>query len=140
MEKNLLLLAEVQNWGLMRAPCWKSTTWRIYSDRSYVVESQFLSKPDEDEDQRLTMYSRPITKSQKRGKMRMNSFEKLLAAMETDPWRSPGLNNQACDGEGWKIEMYGPDGTVIRSSGNLGYIYGEKVLETIAGLLPGSKT
>lgn len=36
----------------------------------------------------------------------MSSFEKMLAAMETDPWRTPGLDIQACDGEGWKIEMY----------------------------------
>ncbi len=69
----------------------------------------------------------------------MNSFEKMLAAMETDPWRTPGLDIQACDGEGWKIEMYGPDGTVIRSSGELGYIYGEQALETIASLLPSSR-
>ena len=98
-----------------------------------------MRKPDEDELQRITSYAQLITTKKKRGKMRMSSFEKMLAAMETDPWRTPGLDIQACDGEGWKIEMYGPDGTVIRSSGELGYIYGEQVLETIASLLPGSR-
>lgn len=139
MDRYLLMLAEVHNWGLKCAPCWESTTWRVFSDRAYVVESQYMRKPDEDEMQRITSYAQLITTKKKRGKMRMSSFEKMLAAMETDPWRTPGLDIQACDGEGWKIEMYGPDGTVIRSSGELGYIYGEQVLETIASLLPGSR-
>ena len=139
MDQYLLLLAEDHNWGFKRAPCWESTTWRVFSDRSYEIESQYLRKPDEDELQRISSYSQLILTKKKRGKMRMSSFEKLLAAMETDPWRTLGLDVQACDGEGWKIEMYDPEGIVIRSSGELGYIYGEPVLETIASLLPRSR-
>ena len=110
----------------------------MFNDRTYVVERRYTRKPDEDELQRITSCSQLIVTRKKRGKMRISSFEKLLAAMETDPWRTPGLDIQACDGEGWKIEMYSHEGMVIRSSGALGYIYGEQVLEAIASLLPGS--
>ena len=139
MDRYLLLLAEVHNWGFKCAPCWESTTWRVFSDRSYVVESQYTRKPDKAELQRITSYAQLIITKRKRGKMRMSSFEKMLATMETEPWRTPGFDIQACDGEGWRIEMNGPNGAVIRSSGELGYIYGEQVLEAIASLLPGSR-
>lgn len=47
------------------------------------------------------------------------------------------IEDMACDGEAWEIEYYDPDCRILNSSGDAGYIYGEKCLEKIISLLPG---
>ena len=36
----------------------------------------------------------------------------------------------------WELEAYREDGSIEKTSGKLGYIYGDRVLETIVSLLP----
>lgn len=45
------------------------------------------------------------------------------------------LNIRAYDGVAWKIDYYSTDGNILNSSGKLGYIYGEKLLEDIVKVL-----
>ena len=63
-------------------------------------------------------------------------FAKLQEALKPEPWRDPAIDVFACDGVAWKIESYKEDGSVEKTSGKMGYIYGHSVLETIVDLLP----
>ena len=57
-----------------------------------------------------------------------------------EPWRDPTPDVYVCDGVAWEIESYNEDGSIDKSSGKLGYIYGHSVLETIVNLLPSDGT
>lgn len=65
-----------------------------------------------------------------------DDFLKLCEAIKIAPWRDPTLDVHACDGVAWKLEAYDKDGSIDKTSGTLGYIYGNRVLETIVSLLP----
>ena len=63
-------------------------------------------------------------------------FNKLLDALEMDPWRPDGEAIHACDGSAWELRQFDKTGKTIRHSGRLGYICGNAVLEQIVSLLP----
>ena len=64
------------------------------------------------------------------------AFTKLKEAIKKEPWRDPSINRDACDGEAWEINSYKEDGSIDKTSGKLGYIYGQRILEAITELLP----
>jgi len=78
-----------------------------------------------------------LVKKQSTGIMEEDTFTKLREALMAEPWRDPTLDVHACDGVAWEIESYRADGSIEKSSGKLGYIYGHRVLESIVSLLPG---
>lgn len=59
---------------------------------------------------------------------------KTLEALCNEMWEESHSN--ANDGEAWKIQLYDEKENLIKSSGELGYIYGQKTLEAIVRLLP----
>ena len=79
---------------------------------------------------------KPVKKTVK-GRMTGEAFSKLCDAIKCEPWRDPALDVSACDGVAWEIESYRKDGNIENTSGELDYIYGHRVLETIVSLLPG---
>ena len=139
MEKVILLKAEEYNWGFKRAGSWEKIVWNIYRDRTYNMKLYSILPFEE-----CKIYRSPdgyniydfIGVSQKNGKLSQRKYDCLLSALDSEPWRDSSVECDACDGVAWKIERFSPDGAVVQSSGDLGYIYGQEVLETIAGLLP----
>ena len=123
MKKYLLLEAKRENWGLISEGDWASMSWKIYSDRSYNLQIGFVPE------------KKPSDYTYKRGTMRIDSFDKLCVAMDQD-WSSD-IMCIADGGEVWELKQYSPDGIIIRSSGELGYIYGQEALERIVRCLPG---
>ncbi len=123
MEKYLLLEANRENGGLISEGDWSSMSWKVYSDRTYCLQIGFIPEQN------------PSDYIQKSGTMRRDFFAKLCLAMNQD-WSSE-LISDGCDGEAWELKQYSPDGIIIRSSGELGYIYGQEALERIVKCLPG---
>ena len=123
MSKYLLLEANRENWGLISEGDWASMSWKVYSDHTYSIRIGFVPKQN------------PSDYIQKSGTMRRDSFEKLCVAMDQD-WSSEIMSG-GCDGEAWELKQYSPEGVVIRSNDELGYIYGQEVLEQIVKRLPG---
>lgn len=140
MKEQLLLKAVKHNWGMLGPGRWRTVTWKLYRDRTCVVEAEFVLRRDKDDDfpeaQSFLNLMKKREIHSRRVKMPSKQFERLCAELEKEPWRDPDLLCDACDGEAWKIEQYSPDGNIIRSSGEMGYIYGNLVLESIASLLP----
>lgn len=123
MRQYLILEAYRANWGLICDGMWASMSWKIYSDRSYFLRIGFVSEEN------------PSDFVQKGGTMRTDRFARLCIAMDQD-WSSE-IMSDGCDGEAWEIKQYSPEGIVIRSTGGLGYIYGQEVMEQIVKCLPG---
>lgn len=123
MDKNLILIAYKENWGLIGAGDWHCVTWRIFSDGSYSVMSKNVSEDGFDDSTR------------RRGKMRASSFQKLLKALSCE-WDGDLQDVGGCDGVAWAIEQYDENGEILRNSGPLGYIYGKERIERIIKLLP----
>ena len=121
LEKELLLKAVEQNWGMIGPEEWREITWFIYDDGSYDIISEFNSFKE--------------NKQEISGLMKSEDFLKLCEAIKCDPWRDPNLDVEGCDGEAWEIEAY-KNGIVAKTSGSLDYIYGHRILETIVSLLP----
>lgn len=140
MNRKLVLKAVKHNWGLTRPGQWRSITWKLYDDRTCVVEAEFVPRWDKDDDFTKAQSFLDLMKKReihsRRVKMPSKQFERLCSELKKEPWRDPDLLCDACDGEAWKIEQYSPDGSIIRSSGEMGYIYGNLVLESIGSLLP----
>lgn len=132
MNSNMMLVAEKHNWGLGGFGKWKSVTWIVNYDMSYTIITKH--NPDQEAWEREDLPS-PVRNTYP-GEMKKDDFTALKTLLETDQWRTPGLEIHACDGEAWKIDFYSVDGELIRSSGELGYIYGEKVLQKIVSMLP----
>lgn len=130
-EWSLVLKAEVHNWGLMGPGDWNHVDWFVFSDRTY----------------KKTCYCNPTIgnhddtspSSLNAGKISQKAFDRLLKCLDTDPWRDSEILCCGCDGVAWQIEQYDAAGTVVRTSGEPGYIYGNHVLESIVSLLPGVK-
>ena len=64
------------------------------------------------------------------------TFAKLKKAIKQKPWRNPSIRCDGCDGVAWQIESYSENGNIENTSGEVDYIYGHRVLETIVSLLP----
>lgn len=124
MNKHLLLKAEKYNWGLHCDDDWESVEWLIYDNRSYVVNIRFGTG---DSERIITAKTRYLRRAR---------FGALVEAMKND-WIDPSIWSDGCDGVAWEFRMYATDGELLKTSGEEGYIYGQKVLERIADLLPG---
>ena len=141
-DKYLLLQAEKHNWGLIGPGDWNKTIWLIYSDRSY--EKEILYNRDREELKQIIeardVHIKDLRELQRcvtrKGKIREKRFSDLQAVMASEPWRDPEVNFAACDGVAWQIEEYDSEHKIIHSSGDLGYIYGQPVLEAIVAHLP----
>ena len=72
-----------------------------------------------------------VTKTGRLGKRQFDQMIKIL----NEEWIDPTINSVACDGAGWQIKMLYPSGRTKKSSGKLGYIYGQPI-ERIVKLLP----
>ncbi len=127
---SLFLNAIECNWSLHSAGDWISTEWEIYYDHTYVTKVSFVPKYDRETHQKINVA--PIINA---GKLDDKTFSDLEKLLKTKEWRDPNLNIRAYDGVAWKIDYYSTDGNILNSSGKLGYIYGEKLLEDIVKVL-----
>ena len=134
MKKALLLKAIEHNWGLTGPGDWNTVTWLIYHDASYDIISAF--NPTLEDAEIEESFLPKLVEKKVAGAMESDDFSKLCEAIKIDPWRDPTLDLYACDGVAWKLEAYRDDGSIEKTSGKLGYIYGDRVLETIVSLLP----
>ena len=131
MDSYLMLRAEIHNWGLMGPGDWSRTVWKVYSDMAYEITVAFRPDIYERRDDISEICDKPIN-----GRMSSASFQKLKKALDKKQWRHLKERIRAFDGEAWKIDYYSPSGEVLNTSGELGYIYGEKHLEQLVRLLP----
>ena len=125
MDKFLLLNARKENLDMAGPGEWQTIRWSVFSDGSYTIQVRFV--PDKE---------RPDS-GEKSGIMKKDRFARLGEALLPE-WKT-NLYSCACDGAAWQFEQYSPDGTVVRSTGELRAIFGNEVLEQIAALLPGRK-
>ena len=131
-----ILRAVEHNWGLCGPDSWFKVKWLIFSDGSYELVASFAPGADAwKDDEKIP---KPV-KKRTSGRMDEESFAKMRKAMMNKPWRDPSREVRACDGVAWEIESFKEDGSVENTSGKLGYIYGERVLETIVSMLPPDK-
>lgn len=124
VEPYLMLSAHTSNWGEACIGDWGGTSWEIYSDGSYEMTVHYIQ--DRGEVYEPDVYTGFMTQSQ---------FARLLNACDC-VWMDPRVDSDACDGQGWSIDMFDADGNVIHTTGKLGYIYGQINVETIISLLP----
>lgn len=120
----LMLSAHMSNWGVSVPGQWSGKSWEIRSDGNYEMKVFYISGPEQTYEP--TVYTGTLTAEELR---------QLCEACDCE-WIDPKVKSDGCDGEAWTIEMYDPDGNVIHSSGEYGYIYGQKNLEAITRLLP----
>ena len=132
MQSNKMLVAEKHNWGLLGYGSWRSVTWIVNYDMSYTIVTEHNPKK---EALKQDAYPFPV-RNTFYGELKKDVFTALQNLLETDQWRTPGLEIHACDGEAWKIDYYSVGGEILRSSGEVDYIYGEEVLQRIVGMLP----
>ena len=134
MKKTLFLKAVEHNWGLAGPGDWNTVTWLIYHDASYDIISAF--NPSLEDAEIDESFLPKLVEKKVAGAMESDDFSKLCEAIKIDPWRDPSLDVHACDGVAWKLEAYREDGSIEKTSGKLGYIYGDRVLKTIVSMLP----
>ena len=126
----MMLKAVECNWSLHSAGDWSETEWEIYYDHSYVTKVNFV--PDYDCEKHEKIYVPPIINT---GELDNKTFSDLEALLKTKVWRDPNIHIRAYDGVAWKIDYYSPEGKIVNSSGKLGYIYGEKLLNDIVEII-----
>ena len=155
LSKYCMLMAEVHSCYTFPGE-WVAITWQIYSDGSWKM--QIEQEPEIDE---FPEWDNPVLEDiedfmasynpednykipenhifTKTGIMDQIDFAKLCMAIAKEPWREQGIVSEVLDGEVWRIEYFAPDGTILRSSGDIGYIDGHKVLEEIVDCLPNAR-
>ncbi len=141
MSKYLMLKAVKHNWGLMKMGSWVSKTWSVFSDGTYEIRSEYGPVFSDEEYQYYVSTGKIQELLQKdihtvTGRMDDRAFSLLKTQMNRKPWKDLLVECYACDGVAWEIEEYGENGSVINTGGQLGYIYGQKVLESIVHSLP----
>lgn len=138
-----ILEATHQNWGLIRAGDWEQTEWIIYCDGTFLRRTYYImTLEDIERQEKAGAFNEAVRECGLRriytenGKMPMTKVSELLDAMAKTPWRPNGEMIVACDGDAWIFQQFDMTGKTIQDSGAVGYIYGNKVLERIASLLP----
>lgn len=121
--KYLMLQAHNENWGSTGPGDWSDIIWRVYSDGSYSLVSEFVPGDEPEE---------PVRRA---GKMGVSSFRKLTEAISCE-WDRDLPDAGGCDGDAWAIEQYGENGDVIRSSGPLNYVFRNVKIKRIIASLP----
>lgn len=135
--QGLLLKAVEHNWSEIGPGDWETVTWFLYHDGSYeIIET--INPPIHIQKgfDTIARCKNGVTVRKRKGTMENKAFLVLKRAMKQDPWKDPVLETDADDGVAWKIESYRDDGRVEKSSGKLGYIYGNRTLERIVSFLP----
>ena len=133
MDEYPILSAEEHNWQLCGWGDWSTITWHVYSNGFIQMFREYI--PDQD-----VVDKYPDTKSiLLKGISSINSekLNRLKQLISEKIWRDPEIRSGGCDGTAWIMEAFDEDGNTIKTSGDLDYIYGQKVLEEIAELLPG---
>ena len=121
--------------------CRASNDFSVYTDGQYFVKWRFNKSGEEKPDEALSAAGDGAEFCERSktyrcsGKMSAQAFQRLMEAVNTDPWRRKGEQIFACDGDAWKFRQFDANGNTVRDSGALGYIYGNAVLERIASLL-----
>lgn len=143
MDRYLILKAETHNWSLMNSGSWETATWYVFNTGSYLLESSEIPTEKEIDEIMAAQEScgdpvRYQRHSVKTGRLSEKKMSELARAMAQKPWRDSSIICDACDGEAWVITQLAEDGSTIQTSGELDYIYGQRVLETIVSLLPHS--
>lgn len=126
-DKVLLLKAVNQNWGMTGPGDWESIEWFVFSDRSYravLSFRPFLFDGVDFADSTVREINGSFTKKE---------FSLLTTIIEEE-WIDPTISCHACDGEAWQIKLLYPSGRTKKSSGKLGYIYGQPI-ERLAKVL-----
>ena len=126
-----MLDATEHNWELIGPGDWNSVTWTINYDMSYTITVRINPEWDPDSNELPQLVVNTV-----KGVMDRKSFEELKDLLEVKQWRNPDIQIKALDGVAWQIEYYSVDGKIKNSSGGLGYIYGEEILESIVNKLP----
>lgn len=130
LRAKLLIKAVMCNWDEIGPGDWTEVTWQVFSDGSYKIIYSF--NPTFEEDEGLPSAKNKITT----GKMWKIAFARLKRAIKREPWRDPSIYVEADDGVAWTIVSYNENGTIGNTSGELDYIYGQRVLEAIVKSLP----
>ncbi len=68
--------------------------------------------------------------------MKESELAELKEAVNAEIWRPPDEIITGFDGVAWELMSYKADGSIDKSSGPPGYIWGNVVLEAIVSLLP----
>lgn len=131
MKKQMLLKAELHNWSLIGPGAWTTVTWIIFYDGSYKIEREFNPEWED-----MFAGSREKNRFEEYGRLDKKGLNKLKRQIDKDPWRNPKIQCHACDGVAWIIEAFSEYGDIMKTSGELDYIYGQKVLEGIVKCLP----
>ncbi|SNU06662.1 hypothetical protein SAMN06297422_10711 [Lachnospiraceae bacterium] len=136
MNKQLLLKATEYNWDLIGPGDWTEKIWLIYRDGSYEIISHFT--PLYDENRIITRIAETIIplEKKKQGMMDIETFDELCELLKCEQWRDSTVCDTADDGVAWTIESYTGDGNIDKTSGEIDYILGHRILENIVGLLP----
>lgn len=130
-EPYLMLTARTVNWGLINEGMWSSMTWEIRNDGSYTVTVTYVN--------RVTLFETGDAEKEypdtvRKGMMSPVEYHELYMACCCD-WMDPDVRSDACDGQGWELVMYDKYGQELRSTGGMGYIYGQEKVEKIISLM-----
>lgn len=134
--KQPLLKAVEYNWGLKGPGDWSEVRWCVFYDGSYEVILVFNPSYEAFDDAWERNERPEPVKKKTTGRMADEAFSKLREAVKCGLWKDPSPDIDACDGTAWEIESCREDGGIENTSGDIGYIYGHRVLETIVRYLP----
>ena len=107
----VILTVEAHNWVCACVGDWSTKTWKIKSDGSYILNTDFIRT---EKQETLTGLFQPEV---------FKELEHLL----TIPWEETHRNG--CDGVGWSLTTEG-------KSTAFGYVDGCPVIERITKLMP----
>lgn len=140
-QKFLLLKVEQHNWGFMQADNWSSSVWYIYSNRSYKRISYYLPSMEEYYQRmelvRYNSHEETYNRISRYGKISEKRYSRVMELLSSEQWRNTEKQIKGCDGSAWEIEQYSEDGSLVRTSGDVDYIYGNSILESLVSLMPG---
>ena len=120
MEQYLLVRATVENWGIICPGKWESQTMSVFSDGTYESEIVFCHDPVFSESQNQNEH-RVQT-----GRIKKEQFNQMMTILNEE-WIDSDICSDGCDGVAWQIKMFYPSGRTKRSTGKLGYIYGQPI-------------
>lgn len=113
--ENLVLKIKHDNWGEIGPNAWQGTEWKIYGDLKMEV---FLAVNFGD-------------RKKKQTKISQKDFDHILSLIRQS--EKDDKKVEALDGSVWEIKRY--QGKTLTWERKIGYIYGIKSLETLAGVL-----
>ena len=131
----LLLETECHNRNSVGAGSWRMTMWEIYSDGSYKKRRIYNLRWDEME-QVSDEEASAGKEVEEDGVLDEEQFDRLNRALDKDIWRNAIIRTNTREEAAWRIVMYDADGNVIKTSGELNSIKGNRNLEAIIASLP----